>query len=111
MFDNFDDEHIEEFTEHEKEIIRRSSMLNTYKLLVSNYDFSIFPDSMFWLLTDYQESNVFDILLDYFESTEEYEICADLKKMQDNLDRVRASRDAKKNRVLRYLMGPKDELL
>ena len=66
---------------------------------------------MFWLLTDYEETSVFDILLDYFESTEEYEICADLKNMQDNTERVRASRASKKNKVLRYLMGPKDELL
>ena len=31
----------EEFSDEEKEVIRRSSMINTYKLLVSNYDFSI----------------------------------------------------------------------
>ena len=51
----------EEFSEKEKETIRRSSMINTYKLLISNYDFSIFPNNLFWLLSDYNEENVFDV--------------------------------------------------
>tara|TARA_R110002050_G_scaffold300041_2_gene467467 strand:+ start:1721 stop:2050 length:330 start_codon:yes stop_codon:yes gene_type:complete len=105
----YENEYEEEFSDEEKEAIRRSSMINTYKLLVSNYDFSIFPDNLFWLLSDYNESNVFNVLLDYFESTEEYELCIDIKKMQDNFEKIKSSRAAKKNTMIRYIMGPSDE--
>ena len=56
-FDNFNDdfEEEEEFSEKEKEIIKRSSMINTYRLILSNYDFSIFPNTFFWLLTAYED--------------------------------------------------------
>ena len=98
-----------EFSEEEKEAIRRSSMINTYRLLASNYDFSIFPDDIFWLLSDYKDQNVFDLLLEYFEGTEEYEICADIKKMHDTYLRIKDSRDAKKNKMIKYLISPKNE--
>lgn len=100
----------EEFSDDEKEAIRRSSMINTYRLLVSNYDFSIFPNNLFWLLSDYNEENVFDVLLNYFEGTEEYELCADIQKMKINFKKIKDSRAAKKNTMIRYIMGPtKDE--
>tara|TARA_R100000406_G_scaffold41208_1_gene27547 strand:- start:653 stop:982 length:330 start_codon:yes stop_codon:yes gene_type:complete len=105
----FDELYEEEFSEEEKESIRRSSMINTYRLLVSNYDFSIFPDNLFWLLSDYNEEHVFDVLLEYFESTEEYELCADIKRMKDNFIKIKNSRAAKKNTMIRYIMGPNDE--
>ena len=105
----FDELYEEDFSDEEKEAIRRSSMINTYRLLVSNYDFSIFPNNLFWLLSDYNEENVFDVLLEYFESTEEYELCADIKKMQDNFKKIKDSRAAKKNTMIRYIMGPNDE--
>ena len=108
--EKFDEEfYEEEFSEKEKETIRRSSMINTYKLLISNYDFSIFPNNLFWLLSDYNEENVFDVLLKYFESTEEYELCADIKKMEDNFKKIKRSRESKKNTMIRYIMGPNDE--
>tara|TARA_R110000744_G_scaffold223457_6_gene342207 strand:+ start:16484 stop:16813 length:330 start_codon:yes stop_codon:yes gene_type:complete len=99
----------DDFSDEEKEAIRRSSMINTYKLLVSNYDFSIFPDNLFWLLSDYNEDNVFLVLLDYFESTEEYELCADIKKMYDTFIRMRDNRASKKNTMIRYLIEPNDK--
>ena len=105
----FDELYEEDFSDEEKEAIRRSSMINTYRLLVSNYDFSIFPNNLFWLLSDYNEENVFDVLLEYFESTEKYELCADIKKMQDNFKKIKDSRAAKKNTMIRYIMGPNDE--
>ena len=109
-FDNFNDDFEEEdFSEKEKEIIKRSSMINTYRLLVSNYDFSIFPNNLFWLLSDYNEENVFDVLLNYFESTEEYELCADIQKMKVNFKKIKDNRAAKKNTMIRYIMGPNDE--
>ena len=109
MYDKEEEFYRAEFSEEEKETIRRSSMINTYRLLVSNYDFSIFPNNLFWLLSDYNESNVFDVLLDYFESTEEYELCSDIKKMKDDFKKIRDSRESKKNTILRYIMGPNDE--
>ena len=92
-------EKLDDFTDEEKEVIRRTSMINTYRLLTSNYDFSIFPENLFWLLSDYNEMTVFDILLDYFESTEEYELCADVKKMKDHSLQVIAIRDTKKKLI------------
>ena len=86
----------EEFSEKEKEIIKRSSMINTYRLILSNYDFSIFPNTFFWLLTEYEDRSVFDVLLDYFESTEEYEICADIKQIKDNITKANKSRSEKR---------------
>jgi len=108
MYEN-EEEYEEGFTESEKEAIRRSSMINTYRLLISNYDFSIFPNNLFWLLSDYDEENVFELLLDYFESTEEYELCADIKKMQDTFFKMKDKRESKKNTMLRYIIGPKNE--
>ena len=110
-FDNFNDdfEEEEEFSEKEKEIIKRSSMINTYRLILSNYDFSIFPNTFFWLLTEYEDRSVFDVLLDYFESTEEYEICADIKQIKDNIAKANKSRSEKRGKLIRYLLNPGHE--
>ena len=111
-FDNFRDnfeEEEEEFTEKEKEIIKRSSMINTYKLILSNYDFSIFPNTFFWLLTEYEDKSVFDVLLDYFESTEEYEICADIKQIRDNIKKAQKNRSKKRGNLIKYLLNPGHE--
>tara|TARA_Y100001968_G_C19364419_1_gene721676 strand:+ start:528 stop:869 length:342 start_codon:yes stop_codon:yes gene_type:complete len=109
-FDPHNDEELDGFSDEEKEVIRRSSMINTYRLIVNNYDFSIFPDTMFWLLTNYKDKNVLDILLEYFESTEEYEMCADIYKIQKSLDRVIANRAKKREGLIKYLIEPnKDE--
>tara|TARA_R110002020_G_scaffold233207_2_gene444960 strand:- start:2389 stop:2733 length:345 start_codon:yes stop_codon:yes gene_type:complete len=105
-FDPYDDEELDGFSDEEKDIIRRSSMVNTYRLIVSNYDFSIFPDTMFWLLTNYKDQNVLEILLEYFESTEEYEICAELYNIQLELDKVIANRRKKREGQIKYLIEP-----
>ena len=110
-YNPYDEEELDGFSDEEKEIIRRASMINTYRLIVSNYDFSIFPDTMFWLLTNYKDQNVLDILLEYFESTEEYELCADIYRIQKSLDKVLANRAKKREGLVRYLIEPtkKDE--
>ena len=108
-FDPYDDEELDGFSDGEKEVIRRSSMINTYRLILSNYDFSIFPNTMFWLLTNYKEQNVLDILIEYFETTEEYEICAELYLIQTELDRVIANRKQKREGQIRYLIEPTKE--
>jgi len=88
------DDDIDLLTDDEQEAIKYHSMMNTYKLIINEYDFEVFPDRLFWLLTDYDTLSVFDILINYFASPdrEEYEKCAELKRIKDE----RLKRGAKK---------------
>ena len=48
-----EDKALELLTDKQKESIRRQSMENTYTLIINDYNFDIFPEKLFWLLTDF----------------------------------------------------------
>ena len=108
--DNFfydpDDTDIEDLTYEEQETIKYQSMNNTYKLIINGYDFDAFSDPLFWLLTNYDQVSVFDVLIDYFQDPlrEEYEKCAVLKEIRDKRLAHMKSRDAKKGKFT-YKLG------
>jgi hypothetical protein len=101
---------LNDLSEEERQTIKQQSMLNTYKLIVNNYDFDIFPNRLFWLLTDYDALTVFDILIDYFADLEreEYEKCAELKNIKEKLIKNRSVRTAKKGKFT-YTITSDDE--
>tara|TARA_R110000751_G_scaffold49529_5_gene110198 strand:+ start:5817 stop:6209 length:393 start_codon:yes stop_codon:yes gene_type:complete len=111
--DNFfydpEDRDVELMTEEEKEIVKYHSMNNTYKLIMSEYDFTVFPDTLFWLLTDYDKASVFDVLIEYFqdEDREEYEKCAVLKQLKER--RLRYKKRASKKGKFTYKLGVQNE--
>lgn len=94
--DGDDDPELNSLTEEQREEIKHQSMENTFTLITNNYDFEVFPNRLFWLLTDYDELTVFDVLIDYYSdpAREQYERCAVLKKIKD-----RHLRHSKKKRV------------
>ena len=98
---------LDRLTDEERESIKRQSMLNTYRLIINNYDFEVFDETLFWLLTDYQETTVFDVLIEYFAdpTREEYEKCAEIKKIKDNLSKKRLASGAKKGKFT-YTIKP-----
>jgi|3_EtaG_2_1085321.scaffolds.fasta_scaffold30611_1 hypothetical protein len=99
-----------DLSDDERESIKRQSMLNTYRLIVNNYDFEIFPDSVFWLLTDYDELTVFDILIKYFSDLdrEEYEKCARLRDIKKELMKNKKKCMAKKGKFT-YNIKPNEK--
>ena len=101
---------LNQLTDEEREAIKRQSMLNTYRLIINNYDFDVFTDTLFWLLTDYDELTVFDVLIDYFADPEreEYEKCAKLRDIKDSLKSNRLRSRAKKGKFT-YTIKPNDE--
>ena len=101
---------LNDLSKEEREIIKQQSMLNTYKLIVNNYDFDVFPNRLFWLLTDFDALTVFDVLIDYFASPEieEYEKCAELKNIKEELIKNQSIRTAKRGEFT-YTITPDDE--
>ncbi|QDP52820.1 MAG: hypothetical protein Unbinned838contig1000_71 [Prokaryotic dsDNA virus sp.] len=97
-FYNNEDPDLDLLKDEEREYIRKQSMENTYTLIVNNYDFEIFPDKLFWLLTDFDELSVFDVLLEYFVEQEEYEKCAVLVNIKERHKRWDASRATKRGK-------------
>jgi len=91
---------LNQLTDEEREAIKNQSMLNTYRLIVNNYDFEVFPDTLFWLLTDYDELTVFDVLIDYFADPEreDYEKCGKLRDIKLSLKKNHLDRAAKKGK-------------
>ena len=63
-YDNYfydgDDPDLQELKPEEREEIKRQSMENTYTLIINNYNFEVFPNKLFWLLSDFDEITVFD---------------------------------------------------
>ena len=112
-FDNYffdPEEELSQLTEGEREAIKNQSMLNTYRLIVNNYDFEVFDNTLFWLLTDYDELTVFDVLIEYFADPdrEDYEKCGKLRDIKLSLRNNRLSRGAKKGKFT-YTIKPDDE--
>ena len=95
-FYNNEDPDLELLTDEQRETIRKQSMENTYTLILNNYDFAVFPNKLFWLLTDFDELSVFDVLIDYFIETEEYEKCARLVELKERHERWDENSVAKK---------------
>ena len=119
MNDNLDnyfydpeDDDIDLLTDEEKERIKYQSMHNTYKLIVNEYNFEVFPDKLFWLLTDFDSLSVFDVLIEYFahEDREEYEKCAILKKIKEERMKNRPKRATKKGKFTYNLGFDPDDL-
>tara|TARA_R110002050_G_scaffold116946_2_gene233642 strand:- start:18867 stop:19226 length:360 start_codon:yes stop_codon:yes gene_type:complete len=105
-----EDSDVEFLSSREEETIKYHSMNNTYKLIINDYDFEVFPDQLFWLLTDYDALSVFDVLIDYFKhpDREEYEKCAILKSLQEKRVKNMKSRAAKKGKFT-YRLGVENE--
>ena len=101
------DDDIDLLSDEERETIKYHSMHNTYKLILNEYDFEVFPDRLFWLLTDYDSLSVFDILIKYFQhpDREEYEKCAELKRIKEARLKEHPKRVAKKGKFT-YNLGP-----
>lgn len=97
-----EDKALELLTDKQKESIKRQSMENTYTLIINDYNFDIFPEKLFWLLTDFDEPTVFDVLIDYYIDTEEYEKCAQLKIIQES---IIGTKGAKKRGQFTYKLG------
>ena len=99
-----------ELSDDEREYIQKQSMLNTYTLIINNYDFEIFPKTLFWLLTDYDELSVFDVLIKYFShlDREDYEKCARLRDIKIELNKNKKKRTVKRGKFT-YNIKPKDE--
>ena len=97
-----EDKALELLTDKQKESIRRQSMENTYTLIINDYNFDIFPEKLFWLLTDFDEPTVFDVLIDYYIDTEEYEKCAQLKIIQES---IIGTKGAEKRGKFTYKLG------
>tara|TARA_R100000781_G_C3988163_1_gene95959 strand:+ start:27 stop:404 length:378 start_codon:yes stop_codon:yes gene_type:complete len=111
-FYNNEDPDLDLLKDEEREYIRKQSMENTYTLIVNNYDFEVFPDRLFWLLTDFDEITVFDVLMEYFIEEEEYEKCAVLVQMKERHKRWDESRAAKRGKFTYKLdinLGEGDE--
>tara|TARA_R110000787_G_scaffold255726_2_gene361070 strand:+ start:1206 stop:1571 length:366 start_codon:yes stop_codon:yes gene_type:complete len=89
-----EDEDLDILTDKQKESIKRQSMENTYTLVINNYDFDIFPEKLFWLLTDFDTLTIFDVLMEYYIETEEYEKCSILKIVKER--EIQISSDNKK---------------
>tara|TARA_R110002012_G_scaffold37023_1_gene104092 strand:- start:2929 stop:3297 length:369 start_codon:yes stop_codon:yes gene_type:complete len=89
-----EDDDLEILTDKQRASIKRQSMENTYTLVINNYDFDIFPEKLFWLLTDFDSLTIFDVLMDYYIETEEYEKCAILKIVKEKHTQI--SRESKK---------------
>ena len=112
-FDNYffdPEEELSQLTEGEREAIKNQSMLNTYRLIVNNYDFEVFDNTLFWLLTDYDELTVFDVLIEYFADPdrEDYEKCARLRDIKIELNKNKKKRTVKRGKFT-YNIKPKDE--
>ena len=105
-----DDPELDMLTEEQREQIKHQSMENTFTLITNNYDFEVFPNKLFWLLTDYDELTVFDILIDYYADPdrEQYEKCAVLKKIKERHIRHNPTRVSKKGKFT-YKLGFDDE--
>lgn len=110
-FDNYfydsDDPELDMLSEEQRLEIKHQSMENTYTLITNNYDFEVFPNKLFWLLTDYDALTVFDVLIDYYshEDREQYEKCALLKKIKERHERHnKASGDIKRG-MFTYQLG------
>jgi hypothetical protein len=109
-FDNYffnPEDDLNQLTDEEREAIKNQSMLNTYRLIVNNYDFDVFPNTLFWLLTDYDKLTVFDVLIDYFQhpDREEYEKCGKLRDIKLSLKKNYLDRTAKKGKFT-YTIQP-----
>jgi len=113
-FENYfydsNDPEFDELKPEAREEIKRQSMENTYTLIINNYDFDVFPNRLFWLLTDFDELTVFDVLVEYFKhpDREEYEKCAMLLKIKERHKRWDASRAEKKGKFT-YKLGYDEE--
>ena len=109
-FYNSDDPELDMLTDAQRANIKHQSMENTYTLITNNYDFEVFPNKLFWLLTDYDELTVFEVLIKYFahENREEYEKCALLKKIKERHLRHKPTRAVKKGKFT-YKLGVDDE--
>lgn len=113
-FDNYfydnDDPELDMLTDAQREEIKHQSMENTFTLITNNYDFEVFPNKLFWLLTDYDALTVFDVLIDYYShpNREQYERCALLKKIKERHIRRRPTRAVKKGKFT-YKLGVDDE--
>ena len=107
-YDPKDDDNL--LDDDEKILIRDASMNNTYTLITNGYDFDVFHEKLFWLLTDYQEITVFDVLIDYFQhpDREEYEKCAILRDIKKELTKDFNSRVLKKSKFT-YTIEPDDK--
>jgi hypothetical protein len=95
-------------TDKQKESIKRQSMENTYTLVINNYDFDIFPEKLFWLLTDFDSLTIFDVLIDYYIETEEYEKCNVLKICKEREIQL-SSENKKKQGKFTYKIPMDDE--
>tara|TARA_R110002020_G_scaffold292835_2_gene508253 strand:- start:9030 stop:9395 length:366 start_codon:yes stop_codon:yes gene_type:complete len=103
------DDDLEILTDKQREAIKRQSMENTYTLVINNYDFDIFPDKLFWLLTDFDSITIFDVLMDYYIETEEYEKCAVLKIVKEREIQMSSERKKKKGKFTYKLPMEDDE--
>ena len=56
------------------------AMRNTYKFIMSGYDWERLPEA-FWMLGDPEGKEAIKDLIEYFISTEEYEKCSKLTKI------------------------------
>ena len=91
-----EDTDLEILSQTQRDSIKRQSMENTYTLVINNYDFEIFPDQLFWLLSDFDSLTIFDVLIEYYIETEEYEKCSALKICKER--EIQLSRESKKKR-------------
>ena len=106
-FFNSEDPELELLTDEQREEIKLQSMDNTFTLITNNYDFEVFPNKLFWLLTDYDALTVFDVLIDYYSHSdrEEYEKCALLIKIKERHERHNKSSRAAKKGMFTYQLG------
>lgn len=102
------DDDLDILTDKQRESIKRQSMENTYTLVINNYDFDIFPEKLFWLLTDFDSITIFDVLMDYYIETEEYEKCAVLKIVKEREKQIR-SENKKKIGKFTYKLPMEDD--
>ena len=115
-FDNYffnPEDDLNQLTDEEREAIKNQSMLNTYRLIVNNYDFDVFPERSFWLLTDYNEVTVFDVLMDYYAhpDREDYEKCAILRDIYKRLKRRQNNSVAKRGKFIYKIKSDDEKLL
>ena len=113
-YDNYfydgDDPDLQELKPEEREEIKRQSMENTYTLITNNYNFEVFPNKLFWLLSDFDEITVFDVLIDYFKhpDREQYEKCAVLVEIVKDHKQY-YKRGAAKKGMFTYQLGANEE--
>jgi|2_EtaG_2_1085320.scaffolds.fasta_scaffold47220_2 hypothetical protein len=73
-------------TTEEKYRVIDESMNNSYELLVNDFSWEVLPiREEYWILEDLDDPETIDKLIDYFISTEEYEKCARLVKIKEEL--------------------------